>query len=207
MDKSGNSSEEVSEFSCIDLCELDLEEAYHKVDSFNDAKSSEKFCDLLVKLIYYNSKLNSDQPDLKLISETQHIIIRCALKSNKLLFVDLKYYLQQILENVRQQPTATFPPPSQDRKKKTKRALTSPVLANKDSKKSKRVDLTDLSDNVSKTMNSALPPPHLDVRAKMTLSLLKQIPCLHLCKLRKIKRVKLRITTALPSSRKIIEYR
>ncbi|GFS33532.1 hypothetical protein NPIL_579551 [Nephila pilipes] len=34
MNKSANSSEEVSEFSCIDHCELELEEAYHGVDSF-----------------------------------------------------------------------------------------------------------------------------------------------------------------------------
>ncbi|GFU38910.1 hypothetical protein NPIL_430711 [Nephila pilipes] len=120
---SGNSSEEVSEFSCFDHCELDLEEVYHSVDSFNDAKSCEYFCDLLEKLIYYYSKINSDQPDLKLISETQNITIRCACKSNKLLSDELKYYLQQILEIVRQQPTATLPPPSQDREKKARELL------------------------------------------------------------------------------------
>ncbi|GFT20458.1 hypothetical protein NPIL_499481 [Nephila pilipes] len=50
-------------------------------------------------------------------------------------------------------------------------------------------------------MNSA-PPPSSGCESETDLSLLKQISCLHQWKLRKIKRVKLRITTTLPSPRK-----
>ncbi|GFS35589.1 hypothetical protein NPIL_678601 [Nephila pilipes] len=96
--------------------------------------------DQLEQLIYIYTRQNTDSDlDLKLISKTQHIIIRCARTANKLLSAELKYYLHQIFENVRQQPTTTLPPPSQIRNnkksKKNKRNLASSTLANKEQNK------------------------------------------------------------------------
>ncbi|GFS29353.1 hypothetical protein NPIL_586361 [Nephila pilipes] len=115
MDMTVNSSsEEVRDFSVINLCEINLEEVYNRIEFVNDAKSYEMYCDQLERLIYnYTRNNNNNSIDLKLISETQQIIIRCARKSNKLLSDELKSYLQQILENVKQQPTLAFLSPSQ----------------------------------------------------------------------------------------------
>ncbi|GFT74913.1 hypothetical protein NPIL_228071 [Nephila pilipes] len=92
MDMADNStSEEVSDFSVVNLCEINLEEAYNRIEFLNDAKSCEMYCDQLERLIYnYTRNNNDDSIDLKLISETQQIIIRCARKSNKLLSDELK---------------------------------------------------------------------------------------------------------------------
>ncbi|GFT32738.1 hypothetical protein NPIL_111071 [Nephila pilipes] len=111
MGKGNDSSEEISEISCVNLCDLNLEEAYQRVDVLDTAGVSEGFCNQLEQLIYTCTKQNTDfDLDMKLISETQHIIIRCAKKANKLLSAELTYYLQQILENVRKQPTTILPP-------------------------------------------------------------------------------------------------
>ncbi|GFS92084.1 hypothetical protein NPIL_147571 [Nephila pilipes] len=148
MDTSNSS--EVSGLSVINLCDLNLEDAYHRVDFLNDAKSCEAYCDYLENLIHNYTKQNSDELDMQLVNETQHIIIRCARKSNKLLSDELKYYLKQILENVRQKPTSPLPPPSQSnsnrKTKKNKRNLASPIMENSEPKKSKQVTNSDLSD-------------------------------------------------------------
>ncbi|GFS97618.1 hypothetical protein NPIL_446071 [Nephila pilipes] len=126
------------------------EDAYHRVDFLNDAKSCEAYCDYLENLIYNYTKQNSHELDMQLVNETQHIIIRCARKSNKLLSDELKYYLKQILENVRQKPTSPLPPPSQSnsnrKTKKNKRNFASPIMENSEPKKSKQVTNSDLSD-------------------------------------------------------------
>ncbi|GFS64151.1 hypothetical protein NPIL_587791 [Nephila pilipes] len=148
MDTSNSS--EVSGLSVINLCDLNLEDAYHRVDFLNGAKSCEAYCDYLENLIYNYTKQNSDELDMQLVNETQHIIIRCARKSNKLLSDELKYYLKQILENVRQKPTSPLPPPSQSnsnrKTKKNKRNLASPIMENSEPKKSKQVTNSDLLD-------------------------------------------------------------
>ncbi|GFU04958.1 hypothetical protein NPIL_604171 [Nephila pilipes] len=145
MDTSNSS--EVSGLSVINLCELDLEDAYHRVDFLNDAKSCEAYCDYLKKLIYNYTKQNSDDLDMQIVNETQHIIIRC---KHKFLSDELKYYLKQILENVRQKPTSPLPPPSQSnsnrKTKKNKRNLASPIMENSEPKKSKQVTNSDLLD-------------------------------------------------------------
>ncbi|GFU42604.1 hypothetical protein NPIL_493291 [Nephila pilipes] len=96
---------------------------------------------------------------MKLICETKHIIIRYARKSNKLLSDELKYYLQQILESVRNSLQTPFLP-SQGRKnkksKKNKIILVSPTLTNNDSKKSEREEISYVLDNESEAMHSAL---------------------------------------------------
>ncbi|GFT64606.1 hypothetical protein NPIL_533771 [Nephila pilipes] len=77
--------------------------------------------------------------------------------NNKLLSDELKYYFQQILEYVWQQPTTILPPPSQVRNnnnKKKERNLVSPTLANKESKKFKHEANSEVSDNDSETMHS-----------------------------------------------------
>ncbi|GFT33148.1 hypothetical protein NPIL_640121 [Nephila pilipes] len=147
MDTSNSS--EVSGLSVINLWELNLEDAYHRVDFLNDAKSCEAYCDFLENLIYNYTKQNSDDLDMQLVNETQHIIIRCARKSNKLLSDELKYYLKQILENVRQKPTSPSPlhlSNSNRKTKKNKRNLASPIMENSEPKKSKQVTNSDLSD-------------------------------------------------------------
>ncbi|GFT44984.1 hypothetical protein NPIL_650091 [Nephila pilipes] len=108
MEKRNDSSEEVSEILCVSLYDLNLEESYQRVDMLD---TGEEFCDQIGQLIYTYTRQNADSDlDTKFISKTQHIIIRCARKVNKLLSDELKYYLQQILENVKQKPTATLPP-------------------------------------------------------------------------------------------------
>ncbi|GFU22971.1 hypothetical protein NPIL_269961 [Nephila pilipes] len=148
MDTSNSSK--VSGLSVINLCELNLEDAYHRVDFLNDAKSCEAYCDYLENLIYNYTKRNSDDLDMQLVNETQHIIIRCASKTNKLFSDELKHYLKKILENVRQKPTSHLPPPSQSnsirKTKKNKRNLASPIMENSEPKKSKQVTNSDLSD-------------------------------------------------------------
>ncbi|GFT77482.1 hypothetical protein NPIL_19641 [Nephila pilipes] len=66
---------------------------------------------------------------------------------------------EQILENVRQQPATTLPPPSQVRNnkksKKYRRNLASPTLATKKSKKSKREANSEVSGNDSESMHPA----------------------------------------------------
>ncbi|GFT82694.1 hypothetical protein NPIL_579271 [Nephila pilipes] len=114
-----SSSEELSDFSGANLCEINLEEAYYRIEFLNDAQSCEMCCDQLERLIYNYARNNNDNSiDLKLIRETQQIIIRCARKSNKLLSDELKSYLQQILENVKQQPIMALLFPSQSSKNK-----------------------------------------------------------------------------------------
>ncbi|GFS91125.1 hypothetical protein NPIL_580221 [Nephila pilipes] len=109
MDTANNT--EVCELTVIDLCDLNLEESFNRVGFLTDSKSCETYCDYLEQVIYNYSRKNSGAPDIKLISDTQHIIIRCARKSSRLLNDELKYYLQQILENVKQKLTSTLPSP------------------------------------------------------------------------------------------------
>ncbi|GFU45177.1 hypothetical protein NPIL_458351 [Nephila pilipes] len=95
MKKGNDSSEEVSEISCVNLCDLKLEEAYHSIDMLDSAGACEGFCDEFEQLIYTYTRQNADSDlDSKLINETQRIIIHCARKANKHLSAELKYYLQ-----------------------------------------------------------------------------------------------------------------
>ncbi|GFT21088.1 hypothetical protein NPIL_377221 [Nephila pilipes] len=88
------------EISYVNLRDLNLEEAYQRVDMLDTEGACKGFCDQLEQLIYTYTRQNADSDlRMKLISETQHIIIRCARKANKLLSDELKYYLQHILEN------------------------------------------------------------------------------------------------------------
>ncbi|GFS42144.1 hypothetical protein NPIL_141791 [Nephila pilipes] len=97
----------------FNLCEINLEEAYSRIKFLNDAKSYETYCGQLERLIYnYKRNNNGNSIDLKLIRETQQIIIRSARKSSQLISEELKHYLKQILENVKQQPTEEIPSPS-----------------------------------------------------------------------------------------------
>ncbi|GFT94161.1 hypothetical protein NPIL_476351 [Nephila pilipes] len=89
MDTSNNT--EVRELTVIDLCDLNLEDTYHRVDLLTDSKSCETYCDYLEQLIYNYTRQNTDAHDMKFISETQYIIIRCARKSSKLLSDELEY--------------------------------------------------------------------------------------------------------------------
>ncbi|GFT09048.1 hypothetical protein NPIL_222931, partial [Nephila pilipes] len=53
MDMAVNSSsEEVSDFSVVNLCEINLEEAYNRIEFLNDAKTCEMYCDQLERLIF-----------------------------------------------------------------------------------------------------------------------------------------------------------
>ncbi|GFT26646.1 hypothetical protein NPIL_529491 [Nephila pilipes] len=173
MDTSNSS--EVSGLSVINLCDLNLEDAYHRVDFLNDAKSCEAYCDYLENLIYNYTKQNSDELDMQLVNETQHIIIRCARKSNKLLSDELKYYLKQILENVRQKPTSPLPPPSQSnsnrKTKKNKRNLASPIMENSEPKKSKQVTNSDLSDVESMHSASSSSEEESEIETKTSTKL------------------------------------
>ncbi|GFS40974.1 hypothetical protein NPIL_353561 [Nephila pilipes] len=173
MDTSNSS--EVSGLSVINLCDLNLEDAYHRVDFLNDVKSCEAYCDYLENLIYNYTKQNSDELDMQLVNETQHIIIRCARKSNKLLSDELKYYLKQILENVRQKPTSPLPPPSQSnsnrKTKKNKRNLASPIMENSEPKKSKQVTNSDLSDFESMHSASSSSEEESEIETKTSTKL------------------------------------
>ncbi|GFS68605.1 hypothetical protein NPIL_137981, partial [Nephila pilipes] len=152
-----------------------LEDAHHRVDFLNDAKSCESYCDYLENLIYNYTKQNSDELDMQLVNETQHIIIRCARKSSKLLSDELKYYLKQILENVRQKPTSPLPPPSQSnsnrKTKKNKRNFASPIMENSEPKKSKQVTNSDLSDVESMHSASSSSEEESEIETKTSTKL------------------------------------
>ncbi|GFT96365.1 hypothetical protein NPIL_66451 [Nephila pilipes] len=67
------------------------EEAYQRVNMLDTAGACEGFCDQLEQLIYTYTRQNADSDlDMKLISETQYIVIRYARKANQLLSDELK---------------------------------------------------------------------------------------------------------------------
>ncbi|GFU24003.1 hypothetical protein NPIL_256611 [Nephila pilipes] len=121
------------------------------------ARACEEFCDQLEQLIYTYTSQNADSDlDMKLISEMQHIIIRCARKTNSFLFAQLETYLEQIFNNVGNEPT----PPITSLKsflkkvKKNKRNLASPTLYEKEVKNSKHSVTTAHTHNQTLFLNS-----------------------------------------------------